>query len=69
MSLILFRYTSVIAMPRYIITDIGKLFVNKLMTSHCEKFKFAQHKYSIYNALANGLTEAFNKTVCSGGKV
>jgi len=50
--------------PRYIITDNGKPFVNKLVTSLCEKFKFVQWKYSMYNnALANGLVEAFNKTL------
>ena len=51
--------------PRYIIIDNGKSFFNKLMTSFCEKFKFAQHKCSMYHALANGLTEAFNKTLCN----
>jgi len=51
--------------PRYIVTDNGKSFVNKLMGSLFEKFKFSQHKSSIYNAPANGLAEAFNKTLCS----
>jgi len=30
-----------------------------------EKFKFAQQKSSIYNAITNGLAEAFNKTLCN----
>jgi len=50
--------------PRYIITDNGKPFFNGLMTSLCEKFKFSQRK-SMCNAFANGLTEAFNKTLCN----
>jgi len=35
------------------------------MTSLYEKFKFAQHKSSMYHAPANGLAEAFNKTLCN----
>ena len=58
---IIYRY----GIPRYVITDNGKPFVNSLMTSLCEKFKFAQHKSSMYNAPANGLAEAFNKTLCN----
>jgi len=50
--------------PRYIVTDNGKPFVNKLMSSPCEKFKFSQHKSSIYNAPANDLVAAFNKILC-----
>ena len=49
----------------FIRTHNGKSFVNSLMTSLCEKFKFTQHKSSMYNAPANGLTEAFNKTLCN----
>jgi len=52
---IIYRY----GVPRYIITDNGKLFVNKLVTALCEKFKFSLRKSSMYNALANGLVEAF----------
>ena len=51
--------------PWYIITDYGKKFVNKLLTGLCEKFKFSQHKSSMYNALANRLAKAFNKTMCN----
>ena len=57
---IIYRY----GIPRRIITDNGKPFFNTLMTSLCEKFKFTQHKSSMYNAPANGLAEAFNKTLC-----
>jgi len=56
---IIFRY----GVPRYIV--IGKPFVNKLTSSLCEKFKFPQHKSPIYTAPANGLAEAFNKTLCN----
>ena len=58
---IIYRYS----MPRYIITDNGKPFVNKLVTALCKKLKFAQRKSSMYNAPANGLAEAFNKTLCN----
>jgi len=58
---IIYRY----GVPKYIITDNGKPFFNNLMTSICEKFKFAQHKSFMYNAPANGLAEAFNKTFCN----
>ena len=54
---IIYRYD----VPQYIITDNGKAFVNKLMTSIFDKFKFTQHKSSMYNALANGLAKNFNK--------
>ncbi|XP_075104868.1 uncharacterized protein LOC142178948 [Nicotiana tabacum] len=49
--------------PRYIITDNGMPFDNKLVRSLCEKFGFKQHKSSMYNAPANGLAKAFNKTL------
>ncbi|CAM8987939.1 unnamed protein product [Rhodiola kirilowii] len=51
--------------PQRIVTDNGKQFSNKLMTNLCEKFKFKQYKSSMYNAPANGLAEAFNKTLCN----
>ncbi|KAA0053732.1 uncharacterized protein E6C27_scaffold135G001090 [Cucumis melo var. makuwa] len=35
------------------------------MDKLCEKFNFKQYKSSMYNATANGLAEAFNKTLCS----
>ena len=49
--------------PRYIITDNGKPFDNKLMTKICDLFGFKQRKSSIYHASANGLAEAFNMTL------
>ncbi|XP_071914032.1 uncharacterized protein [Coffea arabica] len=36
-----------------------------LMDKLCEKFNLKQHKSSMYNAPANGLAEAFNKTLCN----
>ncbi|XP_074290818.1 uncharacterized protein LOC141617523 [Silene latifolia] len=51
--------------PQRITTDNGKQFFNHLMTSLGEKFKFKQYKSSMYNASANGLAEAFNKTLCN----
>ncbi|KAM1643188.1 hypothetical protein ACFX2K_013023 [Malus domestica] len=51
--------------PRYIITDNGKQFSNRLVDELCEKFKFKQHKSSMYHAPANGLAEAFKKTLCN----
>ncbi|KAM1151574.1 hypothetical protein EV1_033957 [Malus domestica] len=51
--------------PRYIITDNGKQFSNRLVDKLCEKYKFKQHKSSMYHAPANGLAEAFNKTLCN----
>ncbi|XP_034197971.1 uncharacterized protein K02A2.6-like [Prunus dulcis] len=51
--------------PRYIITDNGKPFSNRLMDKLCEDFGFKQRNSSMYNAPANGLAEAFNKTLCS----
>ncbi|XP_070039284.1 uncharacterized protein [Nicotiana tomentosiformis] len=58
-SNIIFRY----GIPRYIITNNETPFDNKLMRSLCEKFGFKQHKSSMYNEPANGLAEAFNKTL------
>jgi len=50
-------------MPKYIITDNGKPFFKSLMISLCEKFIFAQHKSSMYNALSNVMEEALHKTL------
>ncbi|XP_070035112.1 uncharacterized protein [Nicotiana tomentosiformis] len=63
-SNIIFRY----GIPRYIITDNGTPFDNKLVRSLCKKFGFKQHKSSMYNAPANGLAEAFNKTLVSAAR-
>ena len=35
------------------------------MDKLCEKFNFKQYKSSMYNVAANGLPEAFNKTLCN----
>ncbi|XP_049371895.1 uncharacterized protein LOC125836723 [Solanum verrucosum] len=51
--------------PRYIITNNGKPFDNKLMNKICDLFGFKQRKFSMYHAAANGLAEAFNKTLCN----
>ena len=58
---IIFKY----GVPRYIITDNGKEFYNKSMDKLCNDFGFKQHNFSMYNAPANGLAEAFNKTLCN----
>ncbi|KAI3470777.1 hypothetical protein Pfo_027440 [Paulownia fortunei] len=50
---------------KYIITDNGKPFCNSLIDKLCQKFSFKQKKSSIYYATANGLAEAFNKTLCT----
>lgn len=55
---IIYRY----GVPRYIVTDNRKPFYNCLMSQLGEQFDFKQHKSSMYNAPANGLAEAFNKT-------
>ncbi|XP_049406336.1 uncharacterized protein LOC125870005 [Solanum stenotomum] len=49
--------------PRYIITDNGKPFDNKLINKICDLFGFKQRKSSMYHAAVNGLAEAFNKTL------
>ncbi|XP_019155716.1 PREDICTED: uncharacterized protein LOC109152471 [Ipomoea nil] len=51
--------------PRYILTDNGKPFDNKLMDKICKLFEFEQRNSSAYYAAANGLAEAFNKTLCN----
>ncbi|KAL0434028.1 UNVERIFIED_CONTAM: hypothetical protein Slati_2737100 [Sesamum latifolium] len=58
---IIYRY----GVPRYIITDNEKPFCNSLIDKLCQKFGFKQRNSSVYYAAANGLAEAFNKTLCS----
>ncbi|XP_073152772.1 uncharacterized protein [Henckelia pumila] len=58
---IIYRY----GIPRYVITDNGKPFCNTLIDKLCEKFGFKQIKSSMYYVSANGLAEAFNKTLCN----
>nr|XP_027068875.1 uncharacterized protein LOC113694208 [Coffea arabica] len=60
-SHIIYRY----GVPRYIITDNGKPFCNVAMNKLCEKFHFKQYNSSMYYAAANGLAEAFNKSLCN----
>ncbi|XP_070005833.1 uncharacterized protein [Nicotiana sylvestris] len=50
--------------PRYILTDNGKPFDKKLMNKIYDLFGFKQFNSSMYYAVANGLAEAFNKTLC-----
>nr|CBL94168.1 putative RNase H family protein [Malus domestica] len=40
-------------------------FSNRLMDELCKKYKFKQHKSFMCHAPANGLVEAFNKTLCN----
>ena len=58
---LIYRY----GVPRFIVTDNGKQFYNSLVDRLCVKFDFRQYKSSMYNAPANGLAEAFNKTLCN----
>ncbi|XP_070009834.1 uncharacterized protein [Nicotiana sylvestris] len=51
--------------PRYIIIDNVKPFDNRFMNKICGLFGFKQHSSSMYNVAANGLAEAFNKTLCN----
>ncbi|KAG9440971.1 hypothetical protein H6P81_021136 [Aristolochia fimbriata] len=57
---IIYRY----GVPRYIMTDNGTPFKNKVMDRFCEKFRIQQRTSTAYNPAANGLAEAFNKTLC-----
>ncbi|KAA0057706.1 uncharacterized protein E5676_scaffold970G00470 [Cucumis melo var. makuwa] len=56
---IIYRY----GIPHRIVTDNVRQFSNSMIDKLCEKFKFKQYKSSMYNAAANGLAEAFNKTL------
>ncbi|XP_060177763.1 uncharacterized protein LOC132607695 [Lycium barbarum] len=49
----------------YIITDNSKPLSTKLMTKICKLFGFKKRNSSMYYAAANGLAEAFNKTLCN----
>ncbi|KAL0368459.1 UNVERIFIED_CONTAM: hypothetical protein Scaly_1064800 [Sesamum calycinum] len=57
---IIYRY----GVPKYIITDNGKPFCNSLIDKLCQNL-FKQRNSSMYYAVANGLAEAFNKTLCN----
>ncbi|XP_050938835.1 uncharacterized protein LOC127148682 [Cucumis melo] len=58
---IIYRY----GIPHQIVIDNGRQFSNNMIDKLCETFKFKQYKSSMYNAAANGLAEAFNKTLCN----
>ena len=63
-NLIDFIQTDIIyqyGMPRYIIVNNKKLFVNKLMTNVCKDFKFGQLKSLMYNRPTDGLVVASSK--------
>ena len=45
--------------------DNGKPFDNNLMNKICDLFGFKHCKSSVYHVVANGLAEAFNKTLCN----
>ncbi|KAG9446503.1 hypothetical protein H6P81_012631 [Aristolochia fimbriata] len=57
---LIYRY----GVPRYIVTDNGTPFRNRVMDRFCEKFRIQQRMSSAYNPATNGLAEAFNKTLC-----
>ncbi|XP_019054469.1 PREDICTED: uncharacterized protein LOC109115191 [Nelumbo nucifera] len=57
---IVYRYS----VPRYIIIDNGKPFSAALVTQFCDKFGIKKRFSTMYNVVANGLVEAFNKTLC-----
>ena len=59
-SNIIYRYE----VPRYIITNNGKPFYNKLMSNLCERFGFKQNNSLMCNTSTNGFVEAFNKIIC-----
>ncbi|WKA02825.1 hypothetical protein VitviT2T_020978 [Vitis vinifera] len=44
---------------------MGNPSIKKSMSNLCERFSFKQHNSSMYNAPANGLAEALNKTFCN----
>ncbi|XP_050290401.1 uncharacterized protein LOC126728651 [Quercus robur] len=58
---LIYRY----GIPCYIITDNSKPFYNRLMMELCKKFGFKKYNSFMYNVPANGLAEAFNKTLGS----
>ncbi|KAL0284239.1 UNVERIFIED_CONTAM: hypothetical protein Sangu_2837400 [Sesamum angustifolium] len=51
--------------PRYIIPDNEKPFCNSRMDKLCKTFYFKPRNSSMYCVAANGLAEAFNKTLCN----
>ncbi|XP_070008528.1 uncharacterized protein [Nicotiana sylvestris] len=47
------------------VVAIKESFDNRLMNKICDLFGFKQRNSSMYNVAANGLAEAFNKTLCN----
>ncbi|XP_070039712.1 uncharacterized protein [Nicotiana tomentosiformis] len=47
-----------LGIPRYIITDNGKPFYNRLMNKICDLFGFKQRNSSMYNAAANVISKS-----------
>ncbi|KAG9450556.1 hypothetical protein H6P81_010521 [Aristolochia fimbriata] len=56
----IYRY----GVPRYIMTNNGTPFKNRVMDHFCEKFRIQQQTSTAYKPAANGLAKAFNKTLC-----
>ena len=49
--------------PRQIVHDNGPLFVNQALQKFCNKFRIQSVSSMTYYSAANGLAEAFNKTI------
>src|SRR3954468_21853148 len=56
---IIYRY----GVPQQIVHDNGPQFISTTFSQFCNKFKFQSVSSIAYYPLANGLTEAFNKTI------
>ncbi|ONK57062.1 uncharacterized protein A4U43_C10F16220 [Asparagus officinalis] len=56
---VIYRY----GVPRRIIHDNGTQFVSHAFTRFCDKFRIQNLSSTAYNPSANGLAEAFNKTI------
>ena len=49
--------------PRRIIHDNGPQFASKSFYQFCDKYQIQNVASTVYNLAANGLAEAFNKTI------
>ncbi|GAA0184802.1 hypothetical protein LIER_32090 [Lithospermum erythrorhizon] len=58
-SNIIYRF----GVAKYIITDNGKAFDNKMIADLCNRFKIRKYHSTMYYPQANGLAEAFNNTL------
>ena len=56
---VIYRY----GIPRRIIHDNGTQFVSHAFIQFCDKFRIQNLSSTAYNPSANGLAEAFNKTI------